>query len=156
MLFDATTGKRVKEPLPHITWYHKVGSGPDFKYKQCIFGEHLLRDKSKPVAIVEAEKTALVASVYLPGLIWLAAGSEDGLNREKCQVLNGRNVILFPDLSWDGRAVRKWSHKAKELSYITTFTVSDYLERIATPEDREKGKDLEDFLLRYDYREFHM
>ena len=34
--------------------------------KQCFFGEHLLREKTMPVAIVESEKTAIISSVYLP------------------------------------------------------------------------------------------
>lgn len=72
---------------------------PDFELKQCLFGEHLLRDKAKPIAIVESEKTAIIASVYLPQFIWLAVGSLTNLNAEKCSVLKGRTVTLFPDLN---------------------------------------------------------
>jgi len=56
MLYSPTTGKRVKEPFNHITWVHKALKQPDFNLKQCLFGEHLLQDKTKPVAIVESEK----------------------------------------------------------------------------------------------------
>ena len=118
--------------------------------KQCLFGEHLLKDKTKSIAIVESEKTAVIASVYLPQFIWLAVGSLTNLTNEKCRVLAGRTVILFPDLN----GFEKWSNKAKELSHITIFTVSDLLERKATDAERKQGLDLADYLIKFNYREF--
>jgi hypothetical protein len=150
MLYIPTTGKRVKELFDHITWAHKVLKQAEFELRQCFFGEHLLVDKTKPVAIVESEKTAVIASVYLPQFIWLAAGSIGGLNIEKCSILKGRKVILFPDL----KGFDKWSIKAKELSHFANFTVSDLLERKATEAERNQGYDLADYLIKYDYKEF--
>ncbi len=98
MLYTPTTGKRVKEPFNHITWVHKALKLSEFNTRQCLFGEHLLIDKTKPVAIVESEKTAVIASVYLPKFIWVAVGSLTNLNAEKCRILKGRTVLLFPDL----------------------------------------------------------
>ena len=49
------------------------------------------------MAIVESE-TVIIASVYLPGRIWLAAGSLTNLNPEICGVLKGRRVTLYPDI----------------------------------------------------------
>ena len=67
MLYDAETGKRVKEAFNHVTWVHSLLRLPDFNLRQCFFGEHLLpMNRGKPVAIVESEKTALVAMYYLP------------------------------------------------------------------------------------------
>lgn len=150
MLYNAATGKRVKQPFNHIAWTHKGLKVQDFELKQCFFGEHLLRDQTKPVAIVESEKTAIIASVYLPQFIWLAAGSLTNLNAEKCSVLKGRTVVLFPDLN----GFDKWTNKAKELSNITTFTVSDLLEQKATEAERQQGLDLADYLIRFDHKEF--
>jgi rubredoxin len=150
MLYSPTTGKRVKEPFNHIYWAHKALKQPEFELRQCFFGEHLLIDKTKPVAIVESEKTAVIASVYLPQFIWLAAGSKDGLNAEKCSILKGRTVILFPDLN----GFEKWSNKAKELSPLAIFTVSDLLERKATEAEREQGLDLADYLIKYEHKSF--
>jgi len=150
MLYSPTTGKRVKEPFNHITWVHKALKLPAFELKQCLFGEHLLQDKTKPVAIVESEKTAIIASVYLPQFIWLAAGSLTNLNADKCKVLAGRTVTLFPDLN----GFDKWSSKVKELSPFATFIVSDLLECKATEAERNHGFDLADYLIRFDYREF--
>ncbi|WP_394991185.1 DUF6965 family protein [Emticicia sp.] len=150
MLNSPTTGKRVKEPFNHINWVHKALKLPDFELKQCLFGEHLLNDNSKPIALCESEKTAIVASVYLPDFIWLAAGGISNLTADKCKVLSGRTVYLYPDLN----GFEKWSIKAKELSHIATIVVSDLLERHASDEERKEGLDLEDYLIRFDYKDF--
>jgi hypothetical protein len=150
MLYCHKTGKRVKEPFNHINWVHKVTKQKDFELKQCLFGEHLLTDKTKPVAIVESEKTAVIACAFFSQLIWVAVGSLNNLNAEKCSILKGRIVLLFPDLN----GFDKWSNKAKELSSITKFTVSDLLERKATKEQKEQGWDLADYLIKFDYKSF--
>lgn len=150
MLYSPTTGKRVKEPFNHINWVHKVVKQPEFELKQCLFGEHLLQDTTKHVAIVESEKTAVIASGYLPQFIWLAVGSLTNLNAEKCSILKGRTVTLFPDLN----GFEKWSNKVKELSHLAIFTVSDLLERKATETEKKQGFDLADYLIKFDYKEF--
>lgn len=150
ILYNPTTGRRVKD---HIHWVHSLLKKPDFKLKQCLFGEHLLIDKSKPVAIVEAEKTAIISSVYYPQFIWVATGGKEGLNIEKCSILYGRDVVLFPDLSNpkedEATTFEKWSKKAKELSHLANFHVSDLLERNATESERANGLDIADYLIKY-------
>ena len=150
MLYSPTTGKRIKEPFNHINWVHKALKKSEFELRQCLFGEHLLIDKTKHVAIVESEKTAIIASVYLPQFIWVAVGSLTNLNAEKCSILKGRTVTLFPDLN----GFEKWSSKAKELSHLAIFTVSDLLERKATEAERKQGFDLADYLIKYEYEAF--
>jgi hypothetical protein len=150
MLYNPVTGKRVKEPFNHIHWVHKLINKPEFELKQCLFGEHLLIENRKPVALVESEKTAVIASVYLPQFLWLAVGSLTNLNAEKCSILKGRTVVLFPDLN----GFEKWSSKAKELSHLAIFTVSDLLERKATEAEKKQGFDLVDYLIKYDYKAF--
>ncbi|MFB6457620.1 DUF6371 domain-containing protein [Chitinophaga sp. Hz27] len=119
-------------------------------YVSCLFGEHLLKENiTKPVAIVEAPATAIVASVYLPEFIWLAAGSLSYLNVERTKALHGRNVVLFPDLSTDGKAFDRWKQVATQLSDFMFVQVSDLLEKNATAEERANGLDLRDFLTRY-------
>lgn len=150
MLYNPDTGKRIKKPFKYINWAHSVLKLPDFELKQCLFGEHLLSDKSKPVAIVESEKTAIIASVYLPAFVWLAAGSLDNLTLEKCKVLSGFKVFLFPDLN----GFEKWKNKATELSSIANFIVSDLLENNSTEDDKKEGYDLADYLIQFDYKQF--
>lgn len=144
MLYSPETGKRVKEPHPHFSWAHTQIE--NFQLKQCLFGEHLLKGNNNPVAIVESEKTAIVASTYFPKFIWLACGGLSNLSPEKCQVLKGRNVVLFPDLN----AFEKWNEKAeilrKEVRDIK-ITVSKLLEEKCNSEDREKGLDIADYLI---------
>ena len=64
MLYDAETGKRIKQPFNHVTWVHSLLKLPDYNLRQCFFGEHLLpMNRDKPVAIVESEITAIVAQL---------------------------------------------------------------------------------------------
>lgn len=105
--------------------------------------------KHKPVAIVESEKTAVIASVYYPDYIWLATGGKTGCkwtNTTVCKVLAGRKVILFPDLG----CYEAWKAKGELLEAVAgcKVAVSSLLEGIASAEDKAKGLDLADFLLR--------
>lgn len=150
MLYDPQTGKRVKEPHNHITWSHKALKIDEFDLNQCLFGEHLLKGTTKPIAVVESEKTAIIASAYLPQFIWVAVGGKEGLTVEKCQVLKGRRVVLFPDLGCYG----SWGVKAEEYSYIADFVVSDLLRKKATDEERRNGFDIADYLIKFNYEAF--
>jgi len=144
MLYNADTGKRVKQPYSHIAWVHSVLKLPAYNLQQCLFGEHLLHHHpGHPVAIVESEKTAVIASALLPQYVWLAAGSVTNLNAAKCRVLKGRNVVLFPDLN----AYDIWAAKAKELSSITRFSVSNLLETISDASSKRLGLDVADYLV---------
>jgi hypothetical protein len=145
MLYSPTTGKRGKD----FTYVHKEIKQPEFVLNQCFFGEHLLSESIKPVAIVESEKTAIIASYFYPQFVWLASGGIDGLNPDKWNVLKGRTVTLFPDL----KAFEKWKAKAKEISKIAKVTVSEYLEHIATEAERKEGLDLADYLLKLDLKQ---
>ena len=153
MGYDAVTGHRIKEPFNQVSWVHSVRRVQDFRMKQCLFGEHLLSDTSaamsaKPVAIVESEKTALVAALFIPDFIWLATGGMHGcFNSEAMQVLRGREVVLFPDL----KATEEWRRRLPMMeSFCRRATCSDMLERIATGAQREAGLDIADFLLMED------
>ena len=148
MLYNRETGKRVKEPYNHIQWTHKAKDLKDFVLTQCLFGSHLLRntDKAKQIAIVESEKTAIIASIYEPDFVWMATGSLSNLSKEKCNVLKGRKVVLFPDI----KGYEKWEQKAKELRHIlTSVQVSNLLESKATDKERTDGLDIADYLLQY-------
>lgn len=143
MLYDPVSGKRIKKPYNHISWVHSTLKDSTFNLQQCFFGEHLLQDEIlKPVAIVESEKTAIIASVYLTEFIWLAVGSINNLSTERCKVLQERNVVLYPDLN----AFDKWQQKAMALSGIANFKVSDLLELNSSIEEKQQGLDLADYL----------
>jgi hypothetical protein len=65
---------------------------PEIALNQGLFGEHLLRDRYKPIALVESEKTAIIASVYLPQFIWVAVGGMQNLNIDMIRVLKNYRV----------------------------------------------------------------
>ena len=116
----------------------------EWRLTQCLFGEHLLNDKDKVnanVALVESEKTAVICSLLLPECIWLATGGKSQFN-DRLMVLKGRKVTAFPDI--DG--YDEWRKKAKNCPMLD-ITISDILERNATPEQRERQVDIADLLL---------
>jgi len=142
MLYDKETGHRVKEPFNHITWVHKVLKIEPYHLRQCLFGEHLLvADRERAVGIVESEKTAIVAAGFMPEMLWLATAGKNNLKAERLDVLGGRNVTLFPDLG----AFEKWQEIGRGMPGVK---VSDVLERSASTDDRARGLDLADYLLR--------
>ena len=158
MLYSPTTGKRNKEPYNYIDWVHTAIKRPDFEVIQCLFGSHLLRDKTKPVALCESEKTAIIASVYFPKFIWVATGGADGLSTAKCDTLNrhGKPVVLFPDISVpkEGKqsTFEKWQGIASK--YLLKYNFSTLLESKASEADKAKGLDLADYLTQFDYSKF--
>ena len=143
-------GHRRKDIFPPVQWVHSLLKLQDFNLHQCLFGEHLLSDKSKPVAICESEKTAVIASCYLPGMIWVACGGCQNLSMKICEPLLGGTVVLFPDAGQYG----KWSERAKELSEICSVSLSSLIEEKATDEERKAGFDLADYLVRFSLSDF--
>ena len=151
MQYNPETGRRIKHESGAIDWVHnklkKVGTLPeDFNLQQCFFGERLLKIyPEKPVAIVESEKSAIIASAVIPDSVWIAAGQLNGLSIEKAKVLKGRNVTLFPDLG----GYEKWSIKATEIkqSVKCEIKVSTILEDIATETQRSEGLDIADYII---------
>jgi hypothetical protein len=142
MLYDKISGKRIKHPYNHISWVHNELEG--FKLKQCLFGEHLLKNNNLPVAIVESEKTAIICSHFLKNFVWLATGGKSNLNPEMLKGLKDRDVTLFPDLG----AFKEWGNKMKnELGFIKSIKLDNTLERHATEALRKKGGDIADFFI---------
>lgn len=154
--YHAQNNKQLPEWL-------KVYTKQDKKIS-CLFGEHLLKKfPMNPIALVEAPKTAIYGALYfgLPesseNLIWLAVYNKSSFSIDKMEVLKGRNVFVFPDLSKDGNTFKEWETKAKnfEKQLIgTRFVFSDLLEKLATEKDKVKGNDLADILIKQDWRLF--
>ena len=147
MLYNPETGKRVKEPYSHVSWVHSLIPHKDFNLCQCFFGEHLInKDKTKPIALVESEKTALIASYYLPQFLWIASGGKNGcFNTKSLSVLKNRDVVLFPDLG----ATTVWQDKLPMMQVLgIRATLFDFLEHQACEEDKAKGLDIADYLLK--------
>lgn len=146
MLYKSSDGHRVKEPHSYVSWVHSELHLENFNMKQCLFGEHLLLQyPTKPVAIVESEKSALIASHFMPDFIWLATGGIHGcFKEESIKVLKNRSAMLCPDLG----AFETWKAKIPMLSAVCSkVIISEHLELVATEEQRKSGLDIADFLL---------
>lgn len=154
MKYDADSGHRIKEGDGVGSVADKLkkrGVLPsDYNLVQCLFGEHLLKTyPDKTVAIVEAEKTALICAALMPSFVWLASGGKGGLQDYKLPVLAGRNVVLFPDTDDKGDCFKRWSAKAEAMRPICkSVYCSDLLEKNATAEEKAKGIDVADYLIR--------
>jgi len=155
-------GKRDKTKTP--SWVHSCFQ--PFNYHLCFFGEHLLSVyPDKTVAIVESEKTAIIASIYLPEFVWIATGGKTGCKWREYSVfkaLKGRNVILFPDYGWYNKNASKtcfqeWFERGQEIMgrISCSITVNDLLEKNLKQEEREKDYDLVDFLIKQDEQTGH-
>lgn len=151
MQYNPITGKRIKNQKGAINWVHNILKKrsqvyQNYKLSQCYFGEHLLHlYPDKPVAIVEAEKTAVIGSIHCPDFIWLAAGNLNGLTTAKSKVLYNRHIMLFPD----GGCYNKWTEKMQRISSEVhcTMEVSDIVEKHATEQQLEEGYDFADYII---------
>ena len=139
LLFDKSTCKRVKEPYPHITWVHSKLKYDNFNLKQCLYGLHLVTQKTK-VAVVESEKTAIIMALFLPEYTWVATGSKQNFKDDILYPIKNNEVIVFPDKS----EFSDWHEKANSLNKIGyNINLSDYIEKI----ECEIGTDLADLYI---------
>ncbi len=153
MRYDTQTGKRqtVRTWIENgetcelkTDWMHKKIK-KDFNLKQCFFGEHLLhKETGKTIAVVEAEKTAVLCAIKFPEMIWLAVGAKGYLTDTKFQVFSGRRVFLFPDAdaysSWKEKAVRAQRNGIDA-------RISNLIETHGTDAEKQNGFDLADYLI---------
>ncbi len=85
MLYDTETGKRSKnnEEKAFINSVRSIQRLKGFNLKQCLFGLHLINEnKTRTIALVEGEKTAIIMSIFKPEYLWIATGSKQGFKYE--------------------------------------------------------------------------
>lgn len=149
--YNPETGHRIKDDNSKIPvdWIHprlkKAGVIPEsWTMSQCLFGEHLLpRYPDRIVALVEAEKTALIGAGFVPEYVWLATGGRSGVN-DRVDVLEGKKLLVFPDVD----AFDYWKEKFKERPRLEVH-VSDYLQKNASEQDLNDHIDIADWLIRW-------
>ena len=100
------------------------------------------------IAVVEAEKTAVIMSEHFPQYLWLAAGGLFELTADKLFPLRHHRIILFPDTDTDLTAYTRWYEVAQEARrrYGLNVSVSPLLEQRATPEQKQRKIDLVEYL----------
>lgn len=161
--FDTATGKRriVKSYIHKETgeliemkadWMHsrlkaKKILPKDFNLELCFFGEHLLSiEHEKPIAIVEAEKTAVIASICFPRFVWLAAGAMKYISAEKLARYGKRKILLYPDGS--KAAFEYWRNAAADARRLgLDVHISELIESTATETEKQNDFDLADYLI---------
>ena len=124
----------------------------------CLFGTHQLSEElivnseefatARTIAVVEAEKTAVIMSAHYPQYLWLAAGGLTELTAQKLFPLRHHRIVLFPDTDTDQTAYKRWYTIAQEARrlYDLDIHVSSLLERHATAAQKQAKIDLVDFL----------
>jgi hypothetical protein len=165
---------RLKDKDHHPTWVSTLLRLRDpfpnspHETSHCFFGLHLIspleerffRPPLTPpnlggetaIAVVEAEKTAMIMSEFYPKYVWLAAGGLGEVQVEKFRPLRGHKVVLFPDTDPNGITFRRWSEAATLVMQQSFWEnsppirVSPVLELYATPEQKQAKIDLVDFL----------
>lgn len=146
MLFNQETGKRIKDPFPHISSVHKQLNKQDQKPEYCFFGEHLLSVfPNKAIAIVESEKTALVMTGIVSDYLWIASGGLSNLNSRRMKAYKKRKIVFYPDLG----AFEKWNQNAHDLNLLGyDIKTSNLLEENATSNDKSEGFDIADYFIK--------
>ncbi len=161
LLYNRETGRRIKTPYSHISWVHKTEKLAHFNLNQCLFGLHLLNEfPTKPIAIVESEKSACIMSIVFPKYLWMASGSLSNINDKLLHPILSSNITLFPDLSRENKngetALMLWQKKADTLiKKGYKIQVSDFLYNLANIEELEEGLDIADYFIQ-DLKKKHL
>lgn len=176
ILHDKTTGKRVKEGC-EVKKYDKASgsyitevtedpcskvngrfideSTRNLNLQQCFFGEHLITEyPDKKICVVESEKTALIAAIYLPEFTWIATGGASGCkwrDYEVYKVLKNKEVTFFPDYGYfkTGKTCfQEWSDRVERIKDVlqSKIRVSDAIEKYFDGKQRE-DQDIADILI---------
>ncbi len=122
----------------YINWWRSINK-KDCQMQMCLFGQHLISEVRKPLAIVESEKTACLMSYFNPSYTWLASGGKGLLNNSKCHPIAKYDVTLFPD----HEAYNEWKVIADEWG----FKISKDCEIWYDKELIGKGEDIADYYI---------
>ncbi|MBK5722632.1 hypothetical protein JGH11_17290 [Dysgonomonas sp. Marseille-P4677] len=157
MAYNPETGRRLRDTTTYVfDWLHSILIRKkllpeNFALKTCFFGEHLIgldENRDKIICIVESEKTAIIASLCISDCLFIATGSLENLTIERLKPLIGRKIKLYPDTSENGSAFEKWKKKADEARLLGfDISVSDFLEKNCTEEQKQESWDLGDYLI---------
>lgn len=125
-----------------------------------LFGGQLLKEEfihpnpglfpyrgGEKVAVVEAEKTAVIMSELYPEYLWVATGGLNELTESKLYALKGRKIILFPDTDEHHQAYDTWYKIRKRAEYLLgqRIYLSPLLEQQATNDQKRRKIDIVDF-----------
>lgn len=157
--YNPTTGKRIatKNGDSQNSCFFigkKIINNPEANTERSFYGEHLLKGNNKLVRVFESEATATYSAPYFPESVCIATGGNNGCKwteKGKCSVLQGRTVILYPDID----AHDNWEQKAEILrGYGITVQVSNLIKNNALKFAEQNGIDYSELVkLKYDLRD---
>ena len=134
VIYYNANGKRNHD---RKSWFVHTKIKQNFTYQQCFFGLHLV-DGTKPVALCESEKTAVMMSVYQPDFVWLASGGSEMLSPLRLAELKRLDKVFADNGQFD-----KWKEKTRNYERQMDVTV----DRAVTDGLLEKGSDILDLVL---------
>lgn len=155
MDYNPNTGKRIKEPFVKCCFLGKeILNNTEANTVRCYYGEHLLRGNKKIVRIFESEASATYAAPFYNDSVCIATGGNHGCkwtDRDNCNVLQGRIVILYPDID----AHYNWEQKAEILrGYGITVEVSQLIKNSALKYAEQNGIDYSELVkCKFDLRD---
>ena len=120
------------------SWFVHCKIKPDFNYRQCFFGLHLV-DGEKPVALCESEKTAVMMSVYNPDFIWIASGGSEMLSTERLAEFPRLDKVFADNLQFEKWELKTRNIECRQMDVSVDKAVNDGL--------IEKGSDILDLVL---------
>ena len=130
--YRAGSINRDKSSSPYYL-HTKWGGG----FPRVGFGTHLLEKyPEREVGVVEAPKTALIASIYRPERVWIATVGESGIRWALNSIPSTRTVEVYPD----NDAVESWKRATFARSRCKVYSLQDIVEDA-------KG-DLADYLIK--------
>lgn len=145
--------KRVKKCISSVHYELQI---KELLPPEELFGLWLVfesENKDKTIALVESEKTAIIASLFLPEYLWLATGALDKLSSKRLESIKHKRIVLFPDLR-KNETTFSWEKKGKELETLGfNISTNNFLERYASKKEKEEGLDIADYLLASYFRE---
>ena len=116
-------GKRDKT---HDSWFVHPKVKKNFQLKQCFFGLHLV-DGSKPVALCESEKTAVMMSVFEPSYHWVASGGSNMLSVERLAELPRLDKVFADNGQFEYWMQRTQIFEGRQMDTTVDKAVNDGL-----------------------------
>ncbi len=130
MAYNPDTGKRMKKQDSAKLWIDReqkyvpdtrsidkiwfagksILKNQEANLQQTFFGSHLVNE-AEHIGILESEKSALICSILMPSILWIATGGCNGCRwteQSALELLRGKRIVLYPDSGMK----TKWEDKA--------------------------------------------
>ena len=150
---DSENRCRYIKAMTYKTNGHRDKERPPYKlpkdlqnHKQTFFGTHLLNGYTGEIALVEAEKTAVIMAIIdrESRFLWIATGGSQNLAKN-AEILKGHSVSIFPDSG----EFEQWRQIAVEklVPVCRRVRIENTLETLYKANPQHKNIDIADIAL---------